>query len=301
MDLVYHFYDEKVCYQFLKKVIWKDDKSCPHCNSNKITEFKTNFKKCRCQGCNKDFSILKDTLFDNSKLPLKKWFMAIYLLSSNKKGLSSIQLGEQIGVTQKTAWYMMHRIRNATERSIFGDRFDKTIEVDEAYIGGKEKNRHMKDRVKGQKQKNIVLGMIERESKNVKVVSVDKATVNDMQSVIMNNVERDTAICSDSHKGYGHLWYFYNHEIVNHDAYQYVKMSKKKSFVVHTNTIEGFWAILKKGINGIYHWVSKKHIQKYMNEFSFRYNVKDLDTNEKFMYFFENLGFSKLSYQKLIS
>jgi hypothetical protein len=160
IDLMEFFHSEEFCHNFLKDMFWgkkRENKKCPHCNLNHITEFK-DYKKNRCYDCKFEFSIRKNTIFDDSKVSLKKWFMVIYLANSNKKGVNSHAVARQIGVTQKTAWFMLQRIKNASLRAMFKSPFEGTTEIDEVYIGGSESNRHSKDKkATGEKPKTVVI------------------------------------------------------------------------------------------------------------------------------------------------
>ena len=301
------FNTEEKCHKFLKAVLWSKGKKCPFCNGNKINEYKSNFKKNRCYSCKQDFSIRKGTIFDDSKLGLQKWFMCIHLINSSKKGVSSIQLAEQVGITQKSAWFVLHRIREACKMKTCDSLFQEICEVDEAYLSGKEKNRHMRDKVKGCKEKTIVVGIINRDIKQVKAIKVEDAKTNTLQKEIYKNIKDGSVVITDEYKGYTSLSHFrYNHKTINHSKGEYskeevIKKSRRiQSFKVHTNTIEGYWSLLKRGISGIYHWASKKHIQNYVNEFSYRYSTKELEGNEKFLIFLNGIENKKITYKQLI-
>lgn len=309
MDLINFFNAEEKCHKFLKSILWVDGKMCPCCNGSKITEFTKNFKRNRCQSCKLDFSIIKGTIFDDSRLPLQKWFMAIYLIGSNKKGISSVGLAEQIGITQKSAWFMLQRIRNASNTSFFNEPLKNEVEIDEAYFGGKAENKHTKDRVKakGVYKKTAVLGMVERNNK-VKAIKVENTQANTLQREIYNNVVEGTILMTDEYKAYHSISNRYNHKTVNHSAGEYVKEGftnkrgeERKAYKIHTNTIEGYWAWVKRGIYGIHHWVSEKHMQKYLNDYSFKYNTKDLENNERFTLFLKGIANNKITYKQLIT
>lgn len=235
--------------------------------------------------------------------------MCIYLINSNKKGISSCQLANQVGITQKTAWFVLHRIREACQSKDFNKPFDGGIvEVDEAYLGGKEENRHMKDRIKGKKEKSVVIGLVDRNNKRVKAIKVDNAKAISLQSQIYKNVKEENILITDEFKSYSSISNTrYNHKRINHSSGEYVKYGstnkqgeERKAFKIHTNTIEGFWSQLKRGINGVYHWVSHKHIQKYCNEFSYKYDTREMENNERFVEFLSNLSNTKLTYKNLI-
>lgn len=303
VDLMEFFKDEEFCHNFLKNLFWgenRENKKCPHCQSCNVIEF-ADFKKNRCNSCKFEFSIRKNTIFDDSKVSLKKWFMVIYLANSNKKGVNSLQLARQVGVTQKTAWFMLHRIKNAVSGKIFGNQFTGTVEIDECYIGGSESNKHTKDKFKN--EKTAVIGMVERETKQVKAVSVESADKENLLPKIGCNVKEKSMIITDTYSAYNDLRRNYKHRTVKHSANEYVRneldIDGRVAFKIHTNTIEGFWSQVKRTILGTHHWISKKHINKYLNEMSFRYNTKEMADNDRFMEFLQ-MSFKKLTYKELI-
>lgn len=305
IDLMSFFKDEEFCHNFLKNLFWgekRENKKCPHCGSCSLNEFK-DFKKNRCYDCKFQFSIRKNTIFDDSKVSLKKWFMVIYLANSNKKGINSIAISKQVGITQKTAWFMLQRIKNASTTAMFGNQFQGTIEIDEAYIGGSETNRHSKDRKLGEKPKTVVIGMINRETGQAKAMKVPSAEKEWLLPKINVNVARGSTIVTDTYHAYKDLKKNYKHKTVKHSAGEYSRNERdnegRTAFKVHTNSIEGFWSLVKRTINGTHHWISKKHINKYLGEMSFRYNTSDMQDNERFVNFLQ-ISFKKLTYKELI-
>jgi transposase-like protein len=281
---------------------------CPCCGSCNIMEF-ADVKRNRCKDCTKDFSIRVGTIFENSNVSLKKWFMASYLFNAHKKGISSTQLAKDIGVSQPTAWFMLQRLRYATG-SINTPAEVSTYEVDEVYIGGKLKNMHMNKRItlKEKDNKACVVGIVNRETKKIKTTHVINATASALQEQIHSTVGAGSIVVTDESRAYHSLpSSIYNHKTVNHSQGEYVKNVEfenrnlgRVAFKVHTNTVEGCWGLLKRGINGIYHWVSKKHLQQYCNEFAHRYNTRDLKDYERFTEFLGNIQ-GRLTYKVLVA
>jgi len=237
-----HFADKEVCKKYLANMRWNGSPVCPHCNNKKVYIMKKNFK---CASCRKQFSETKGTIFENSPIPLQKWFVAIWLLTSHKKGISSIQLGKDIGVTQKTAWFMNHRIRKAMESKSFAAPLNGEVEADETYIGGKNKNRHNSKKVKNSqgrstKDKTAVIGLVERNG-NVTAMKVDNVKAKTIKKFVEENVSDEATLYTDEFRGYNGIEKSVSkHLRVNHGADMYVIGR------AHTNTIEGFWSLLKE-------------------------------------------------------
>lgn len=284
------FSTELKCEKFLIKQRWADGKiRCPYCNS--LKNCKTKEKRYKCGECDVSFTLKVGTIFEGSKIPLTKWFIAIYFLTSNSKGISSLQLAEKLSVTQKTAWFMLQRLRFLTENNFNNDTFNGTVEVDETYVGGKEENKHKHK--KFTKQKDIVIGIVNRETKTVKSQKVASSKYYDLAEQIMNNVEMGSNVITDELSSYRMLKLYYKHDKINHSVKEYVRDN------IHTNTIEGFFSILKRTILGTYHFVSSKHINKYLSEINYRYNNKISSCN-KFLDFTNNLT-GRLKYKELIA
>jgi transposase-like protein len=298
LDLIKAFPDEQTCINHLEKMQWNNVPVSPFDPTSKI--YKCAGNKYKCKNTGKYFNVRIGTIFENTNIPLQKWFMALYIFSSHKKGISSHQLAKDIDVTQKSAWFMLHRLRYAFEhpnfKAILGDC--NPVEIDETYIGGKNKNKHNSKKQAGTrgrstKDKTPILGMIEREGHVIAKVVVD-TKMHTIQPVIFENVSNGSIVMTDEYQSYNQMKKSYDHRRVNHGAKQYVNQ------MAHTNGIENFWSHLKRGIDGIYHWVSKLHLQSYVNEYCLRYNTRKYSTNDRFNLILINVN-GRLTYNNLIS
>ena len=300
-DFHEYFNDEETCRKHLEAQRWPDGRIiCPFCQSQRIYRF-TDGKRFKCaeKTCNKKFTATVGTIYENSKIPLQKWFLALYIIGSHKKGISSLQLHRDLGITQKSAWFVLHRIREMlTEKA--PALLTGTIQVDEAYIGGREANKHASKRAKSQKGraddvKTPVIGIVETGGKIAVSVTpwVNKKNV---KALIEQNVQKGSTMVTDSYSMYAYLGAdnAFTHVIVNHSRGEYVKAG------FHTNGVENFWSLLKRGIIGIYHQVSPKHLQRYCNEFSGRYNTRKVKDNERFNLLLGNSA-GRLKYDDLIA
>lgn len=295
IELLEYFSTEEICRKHLEETRWGDEPECPHCGHKKIYKFKDG-KRFKCSGCKKQFTVKVGTLFENSKVSLKKWFMAIYLNLASRKGISSMQLARQIKVTQTTAWFMLQRIRFSMDDSP-EEQLEGEFEVDCCHIGGKEKNKHYNKKarflgVSHAELKQTVFGIMQRDGQ-VQTFLVDGEQKELVQTIIRDRIKEGSRIISDDHTSYIGLGDYCRHQVVSHSQHQYVIDD------IYTNTLEGFWGILKRGILGIFHSVSKKYLNLYLKEFCFRYNLRKRSIGEQFQCTIEKTRNKRLTHKTL--
>jgi transposase-like protein len=271
-DLMDAFPDEQTCIDHLRSIRWRDGEFCPHCGGNRIYHF-SDRKTFKCGDCRERFSIKVGTIFHDTKLPLRKWFMAIWMISNHPKGIASTTLAKDLKVTQKTAWHVLHRIRHAARTKSFNAPLKGTVESDTTFIGGKEKNKHASKRKHlgtGGAGKDVVLGFVERDGE-LRTFHIPNAKAVTVQGALRHNVSKDSVVMTDEDGAFVGVGRDYSHHTVNHSKGEYVRAG-----IIHTQTAESVWALLKRQIFGIHHWVSSKHLSKYLDEMTWRFNHRDM-------------------------
>lgn len=273
---------ENEAREFLENLRWPNGAVCPHCGhdvAHKLSGKVGSKKPVRagvyaCAKCRKQFTVTVGTIFESSRIPLRKWLMAFYLMNASKKGISAHQLHRMLGVTYKTAWFMCHRIRESMRKEPVNSLLEGVVEADETYIGGKESNKHFSKRLnagRGAVGKTPVFALVERggELRAGKVANVGAKT---LPTIIRKHVSREATLMTDSAPTYKGVYdHVLRHEVVDHHRREYVRGN------AHTNTLEGWFSLLKRGINGTFHHVSEQHLDRYIDEFVHRYNWREMD------------------------
>lgn len=290
------FPDEASARKWLEDIRWIGARHCPHCGSLKTTAV-ANEKPMpyHCGECREYFSVKTGTVMHSSKVSLQKWVIAMYLLSTNLKGVSSMKLHRDLGVTQKTAWMLAQKIRQGWLEG--NDKLDGEVEVDETYVGGFERNKHVSKRLnagRGAVGKATVVGAKQRGGK-VKAAVIQKANAATLISFVEGSVEAGSVVFTDEHKGYLGLKATFSHQSVKHTVGEYVNGK------AHTNGIESFWSMLKRGYKGTYHKMSAKHLERYVTEFAGRHNVRGLDTLAQMAALARGMDGRRLRYDDLVA
>jgi transposase-like protein len=274
-----HFHNEEAAFEHVEALLWPNGPVCPHCGAAEEHIGRLNGKSSRvglrkCYACRETFTVRIGTIFEDSHLALHLWLQVIHLMCSSKKGIATRQIQRMINCSLKTAWHLTHRIREAMKDGALGPLGGegKTVEADETFIGGKEKNKHKSKRAKtrlgGSWGKETVLSLVERKGR-VRSMHVASVTADKLRQILVAQIDGKSKLYTDDAWQYRHMSRDFAHEFVNHGAEEYVRGS------VHTNTVENYFSILKRGIYGCYFHVSEAHLHRYLAEFDFRYSNRE--------------------------
>ncbi len=278
LEVMDFFKDETTCKNYLEQKRFPDGVCCPSCGKKKIYRTNRGFE-CADKKCKRKFSVTVGTVMEQSHIKLRYWFAAMYLISAHKKGISSCQLARDLGVCQKTVWFMNHRIRKVLSDND-NTKFKASVSADETFIGGKNKNRHKNKKVENSqgrsfKDKTPVLGIKEKGGK-IKTFRVKNTEADTLQPILEANIEKGAVLMTDEWGGYCDAKTKFDHKIVNHSAKQFV------DGMVHVNDVENYWSLLRRSITGIYHWVSVKHLERYCDEMTYRFNSRGVTDCNRF-------------------
>jgi transposase-like protein len=296
IEAIRYFSDAQVCHDFMASLRWPNGKPvCPRCESNNVGFIKTR-RTWQCKGCQKQFSVKLGTIFEDSPLGLDKWLPAVWLIANCKNGCSSYELSRSLGVTQKSAWFMLHRIRLAMQAG--GNGFMRgTVEADETFIGGKARNQHKNKRKArgGTVGKEVVMGLLERHGKGksqIRATHIKNTRTASVQSEVRANVYRGSEVQTDALKSYFGLDDEYVHKVVDH-AEAYVQNN------VHTNGLENFWSLLKRSLKGTNVSVEPFHLFRYLDEQCFRFNKREGSDLTRFLELIMSVAGKRLTFKQV--
>ncbi len=290
VDLFKMFPDDKTAEKWFESRIWKDGRRCPRCGNDDTVTGRHPRMSYYCHECDRYFSVKIGTVMESSKISYQKWAIATYLFATNLKGVSSMKLHRDLGITQKSAWFMVHRLRESWRKLAGVDQMEGPVEIDEAFFGGREGNKHADK--KGTSKKTAVVGAKDRNTNRITASPVPETTKARLEHFIDGHVRQDAKKYTDENPSYSGLT---NHESVRHSVGEYVRG------MAHTNGMESFWAIMKRGYDGTFHHISEEHLHRYVNEFAGRHNIRTMDTMDMMNTVAENMAGSRLTYRRLVS
>jgi len=293
VELAERFPTEEAAREWFEAVIWPNgERCCTRCGSLDTVEAKHRTMPYRCRDCRRYFSAKMGTALEGSKVTYKQWVYAIYLSLTNLKGVSSLKIRRDLGVSQPTAWFMMHRLREAWGYT--PEEFDGPVEVDESHFGGLKKNMHKSKRElvagRGPAGKTVVVGAKDRATKRVSAKVVDSKDAPTLQGFVESHRKRGAKVYTDDWPSYKGLE---NHEVVKHSVSEYVNGQ------AHTNGMESFWGMVKRGYHGVFHYMSPRHLHRYVNEYAGKHNIRDMDTLEQMQNTVANLVGKRLLWRDL--
>ena len=298
-ELFRQFPDDATAEKWFAEQRWPEGPHCPYCGSTNVqsgAKHKTMPYRCREKECAKRFSVRTRTPMESSKLGFQVWAVALYQVTTNLKGVSSMKLHRDLGITQRSAWFLAHRLREAWKDN--GSQFAGPVEVDETYIGGRKKNMSKAKRReafgRGPAGKTMVIGAKDRETNRVTAKAIERKDRETMQGFVASHAEPGAKVYTDEAGGY-HGMTGFDHEKVNHNVGEYVRDQ------AHTNGIESFWAMLKRGYHGTFHHISPKHLHRYVSEFATRHNLRERDTQAMMGETAARMVGKRLRYRELIA
>ena len=290
MELFRKFPDNETAEKWFESRIWKSGRVCPLCKGTETRPSTHKTQPYRCPQCRRFFSVKKGTVMEASNISYQHWAIATYLFAANLKGVSSMKIHRDLGITQKSAWFLVHRLRESWKTLAGVEKMEGPVEIDEVYLGGLEKDKHKEDKHK--KEKTAVVGIKDRATNKISAQPVPETTMLRLGNFIESKTSKDSVKYTDENASYSNLQ---NHESVRHSVGEYVRGQ------AHVNGMESFWSMVRRGYDGVYHHISEDHLHRYINEFAGRHNVRSVDAIDMMGTVAENMIGQRLTYQALIN